>query len=105
MLRELYGQPLSLLTDLYQLSMAAAAWKARVEDGEAVFHLVFRRPPFKLFRNTSVESLRTNRLVLHIQPEEGISLRFGAKVPGPVMRHGAVEMPAGAIAKIAQQLL
>ena len=47
MLRELYGQPLSLLTDLYQLSMAAAAWKARVEDGEAVFHLVFRRPPFK----------------------------------------------------------
>jgi glucose-6-phosphate 1-dehydrogenase len=52
----------------------------------------FRRPPFKLFRNTSVESLRTNRLVLHIQPEEGISLRFGAKVPGPIMRHGAVEM-------------
>jgi glucose-6-phosphate 1-dehydrogenase len=52
----------------------------------------FRRPPFKLFRKTSVESLRTNRLVLHIQPEEGISLRFGAKVPGPVMRHGAVEM-------------
>src|SRR5436190_7817218 len=47
MLRELYGRPLSLLTDLYQLSMAAAAWKARVEDGEAVFHLVFRRPPFK----------------------------------------------------------
>lgn len=52
----------------------------------------FRRPPFKLFRNTSVESLRTNRLVLHIQPEEGISLRFGAKVPGPIMRHGAVQM-------------
>jgi len=47
MLRELYGQPLSLLTDLYQLSMAAAAWKARVEDREAVFHLVLRRPPFK----------------------------------------------------------
>src|SRR6266478_6009201 len=47
MLRELYGQPLSLLTDLYQLSMAAAAWKAGVEDREAVFHLVFRRPPFK----------------------------------------------------------
>src|SRR6266850_1513144 len=47
MLRELYGQPLSLLTDLYQFSMAAAAWKAGVEDREAVFHLVFRRPPFK----------------------------------------------------------
>jgi len=52
----------------------------------------FRRAPFVLFRNTPVESLRTNRLVLHIQPDEGISLRFGAKVPGPVMRQGAVEM-------------
>src|SRR5204863_6647510 len=36
-----------LLTDLYQLSMAAAAWKAGVEEREAVFHLVFRRPPFR----------------------------------------------------------
>jgi glucose-6-phosphate 1-dehydrogenase len=52
----------------------------------------FKKVPFQLFRNTSVESLRTNRLVIHIQPEEGISLRFGAKVPGPIMRMGAVEM-------------
>ena len=33
-----------------------------------------------------------NQLVLHIQPEEGISLRFAAKVPGPVMRLGGVDM-------------
>ena len=33
-----------------------------------------------------------NQLVLHIQPEEGISLRFAAKVPGPTMRLGAVDM-------------
>ena len=46
MLGGLYGQPLTLLTDLYQLSMAAAAWKAGVENREAVFHLLFRRPPF-----------------------------------------------------------
>src|SRR5947208_1083292 len=46
MLGGLYGQPLTLLTDLYQLSMAAAAWKAGVEDRETVFHLLFRRPPF-----------------------------------------------------------
>jgi len=43
----LYGRPLSLLTDLYQLTMAAAAWSAGVEEREAVFHLVFRRPPFQ----------------------------------------------------------
>jgi len=30
--------------------------------------------------------------VLHIQPEEGISLRFAAKAPGPVMRLGSVDM-------------
>jgi glucose-6-phosphate 1-dehydrogenase len=29
---------------------------------------------------------------LHIQPEEGISLQFAAKVPGPVMRLGTVDM-------------
>src|SRR2546429_962781 len=46
MLGGLYGQPLTLLTDLYQLSMAAAAWKAGVEDRETLFHLLFRRPPF-----------------------------------------------------------
>jgi nicotinate phosphoribosyltransferase len=46
MLGGLYGQPLTLLTDLYQLSMAAAAWKAGVEDRETVFHLLFRRAPF-----------------------------------------------------------
>lgn len=52
----------------------------------------FKRAPFVLFRKTPVESLTTNRLVLHIQPDEGISLRFGAKVPGSVMNIGAVDM-------------
>ncbi len=52
----------------------------------------FKRAPFVLFRDTPIERLRTNRLVIHIQPDEGISLRFGAKVPGPIMRMGAVEM-------------
>jgi nicotinate phosphoribosyltransferase len=35
-----------LLTDLYQLTMAAAYWKCGRADDEAVFHLFFRRPPF-----------------------------------------------------------
>ncbi len=52
----------------------------------------FRRAPFTLFRDTSVETLRRNRLVVHIQPDEGISLRFGAKVPGPIMKLGSVNM-------------
>jgi glucose-6-phosphate 1-dehydrogenase len=52
----------------------------------------FRRPPLVLFRKTSVAKLAPNEIVINIQPDEGISLNFEAKVPGPVVRLGAVNM-------------
>ena len=52
----------------------------------------FKRAPFILFRKTAVNRLTPNQLILHIQPDEGISLRFDAKVPGPIVRLGAVNM-------------
>ncbi len=52
----------------------------------------FKRVPFMLFRQTAVERLEPNQLVLNIQPKEGISLRFGAKVPGPIVKLGSVDM-------------
>ncbi len=52
----------------------------------------FRRTPFMLFRKTPIKDPRTNQLVIHIQPDEGISLRFGAKIPGSVMKLGLVNM-------------
>jgi len=52
----------------------------------------FRQAPFILFRDTPVDRLSSNRLVLHIQPDEGITVRFGAKVPGPILKIGAVDM-------------
>jgi len=52
----------------------------------------FKRAPHMLFRDTPVEQLDPNLLVLHIQPDEGISLRFEGKVPGPVVRLGTVKM-------------
>jgi glucose-6-phosphate 1-dehydrogenase len=52
----------------------------------------FKRAPFVLFRDTSVSSLKANQLVIHIAPDEGISMRFGAKVPGPQVKVGSVEM-------------
>jgi glucose-6-phosphate 1-dehydrogenase len=52
----------------------------------------FKRAPQLLFRDTEVESLSANQLVMHIQPDEGISLRFSAKIPGAIMNLGAVNM-------------
>jgi glucose-6-phosphate 1-dehydrogenase len=52
----------------------------------------FNKAPFVLFRDTSVDRLRTNRIEIHIQPDEGITLHFGAKVPGPIVKVGAVDM-------------
>lgn len=43
----LYNQSLALLTDLYQLTMVYGYWKAGMADLQAVFHLNFRRWPFK----------------------------------------------------------
>jgi glucose-6-phosphate 1-dehydrogenase len=52
----------------------------------------FKSAPFLLFRKTAVQRLASNQLVIRIQPDEGISLSFGAKVPGPFVRLGTVEM-------------
>ena len=52
----------------------------------------FRRAPLMLFRDTPVEHLTPNLLIMRIQPDEGISLRFGAKIPGPNVRLGPVTM-------------
>jgi glucose-6-phosphate 1-dehydrogenase len=51
----------------------------------------FKRTPFELFRNTPVHK-HSNQLVIQIQPVEGISLSFGAKIPGPILRVGSVDM-------------
>ncbi len=52
----------------------------------------FKAPPLLLFRQTGVKQLEQNELVLHIQPNEGISLNFSAKIPGPLVKLGAVDM-------------
>src|SRR6201993_3903152 len=52
----------------------------------------FKRMPFELFRNAPFHTGHTNTLVIQIQPVEGISLSFGAKIPGPLLRVGSVDM-------------
>jgi glucose-6-phosphate 1-dehydrogenase len=52
----------------------------------------FKSVPLVLFAETPVDQLQPNVLVLRIQPDEGTSLSFGAKIPGPLMRIGEVDM-------------
>ncbi len=64
----------------------------RLERKHTSILIQFKQAPFVLFRDTPVERLTTNRIVLHIQPDEGITLHFGAKVPGPLVSMGSVDM-------------
>jgi glucose-6-phosphate 1-dehydrogenase len=52
----------------------------------------FKQAPYAAFRNTPVEALRPNWLVLRIAPDEGISLQFEVKRRGPVVDLAAVKM-------------
>jgi glucose-6-phosphate 1-dehydrogenase len=48
----------------------------------------FKKAPFMLFRATTIEKLTTNRIVVHVQPDEGITLHFGAKSSGSDCQYG-----------------
>lgn len=44
---DLYREPLTLVTDLYQITMAYGYWKTGTADKEAVYHLFYRKAPFQ----------------------------------------------------------
>ena len=54
--------------------------------------VVFKRAPHLPFSETSVEELTHNALVIRVQPDEGVTMRFGSKVPGPSMEIRDVNM-------------
>src|SRR5579884_447604 len=54
--------------------------------------ITFKKVPHLLFSNDAATALEPNVLALRIQPDEGISLRFGSKVPGQHMRIRSVNM-------------
>ena len=54
--------------------------------------MIFHRPPHLPFAGRLVRDLRSDALVLRIQPDEGICLRFGAKIPGQSFRVRSVDM-------------
>jgi glucose-6-phosphate 1-dehydrogenase len=57
---------------------------------EIAIHL--KRTPQALFSQTPEDRIEPNVIVLSIQPEEGITVTFGAKRPGPEMHTGTVHM-------------
>ena len=54
--------------------------------------LKFRKVPFNVFKGTDVELSKRDHLTIRIQPNEGISIAFNAKQPGPGMKLGRVTM-------------
>ena len=52
----------------------------------------FKRAPYALFRETPMDELDADWLILRVQPDEGIRLRFNAKRPGPAMALESVAM-------------
>jgi glucose-6-phosphate 1-dehydrogenase len=52
----------------------------------------FREAPFAMFQCTPVEQLVENYLVIAIEPNEGITLQFNTKIPGPTIRIDGVQM-------------
>jgi glucose-6-phosphate 1-dehydrogenase len=52
----------------------------------------FKQAPFAMFRDTPVDRLSQNYLVISIEPTEGITLQFNTKVPGPTINIDGVEM-------------
>ncbi|GCE77295.1 glucose-6-phosphate dehydrogenase [Cellulomonas biazotea] len=57
--------------------------------------VVFKRAPHLPFESTATSELGNNALVIRVQPDEGVTLRFGAKVPGTAMEVRDVTMDFG----------
>ena len=57
--------------------------------------VVFKRAPHLPFNHTATEELGQNAIVIRVQPDEGITMRFGSKVPGAAMEVRDVTMDFG----------
>ena len=54
--------------------------------------VIFRKAPHLPFSTTDTEELGHNQLVIRVQPDEGVTLKFGSKVPGSTMEVRDVAM-------------
>jgi glucose-6-phosphate 1-dehydrogenase len=64
----------------------------RLPRRETTIAIQFKRAPHPPFEEVAAEGLRPNVLLIHVQPDEGVSLAVGAKVPGHGMQLRTVHM-------------
>jgi glucose-6-phosphate 1-dehydrogenase len=64
----------------------------RLARRETTIALQFKNAPHPPFEESATEGLRPNVLLIHVQPDEGVSLAIGAKVPGQGMQIRTVHM-------------
>jgi glucose-6-phosphate 1-dehydrogenase len=57
--------------------------------------VVFKRAPHLPFEHTATDELGQNAIVIRVQPDEGVTIRFGSKVPGAQMEVRDVTMDFG----------
>jgi glucose-6-phosphate 1-dehydrogenase len=54
--------------------------------------VLFKKAPHLPFSKTDTQELGYNQLVIRVQPDEGVTLKFGSKVPGSAMEVRDVAM-------------
>jgi glucose-6-phosphate 1-dehydrogenase len=64
----------------------------RLARRETTIAIQFKRAPHPPFEESAEDGLRPNVLLIHVQPDEGVSLAIGAKVPGQGMTIRTVHM-------------
>jgi glucose-6-phosphate 1-dehydrogenase len=57
--------------------------------------IVFKKSPQNLFSDNQLSSLSQNALVIRVQPDEGVTMKFGSKIPGAGMQVRDVTMDFG----------
>jgi glucose-6-phosphate 1-dehydrogenase len=98
------GIPADSITDTYaavELSVDTRRWAGvpfflragkRLPSRMSEIALLFQRAPHLPFTTTDTEELGQNALVIRVQPDEGVTIRFGSKVPGSAMEVRDVNM-------------
>ncbi len=102
--RQEEGVPLDSRTETYvALRLEIESWRwagvpfllrsgKRLPKRTTEVCIQFKKPPLHLFAESTACTVAPNALIINVQPDEGISLRFGAKVPGPDIEVRQVKM-------------